>query len=179
MEAVIIISFFSVSILGVLTHFFHKWIRKGLLVHIFSAINESVWEHMKLAFYPMSLMMLVHALIPGFYYEGYWGTAFITVMAATMLIPILYYPIRAMVGREIPAISISLYFVCILIAFVIEYQLLSNSIFIIDHDLALVLILIIFSLFAIFTYFPPRLEMFRDPIYRKYGEFKQPFDKKK
>ncbi len=178
MEKTLIISYFAVSILGVLTHFWHKWFKKGVLLHILSAVNESVWEHMKLSFYPMVLVMAMQGAIPEIYYPGYWGSAVIVVLTATFLVPLLYYPIRKLLGREIPAVSIGLYFVCILIAFIIEYCLLKSRFNAISDTIALIIVLLCFGAFAFFTYFPPKLPLFKDSIYKKYGEFKQPFDRK-
>lgn len=179
MDTILIISFLSVSLLGVLTHFWHKWFKKGILLHILSAVNESVWEHMKLSFYPMVLVVIVQGLIPEIYYPGFWGSASIVVLTATFLVPVLYYPIRKLLGREIPAVSISLYFVCILIAFIVEYYLLKSGFNAIGDIAALIIILICFTAFAYFTYFPPKLPIFKDSIYKKYGEFRQPFDRKR
>lgn len=179
MESVLIISFFLVSIFGVLTHFLHKWIRKGFIVHIFSAINESIWEHMKLSFYPMILITFSQSLVPDFYFPGFWGVSALVILAATVLVPLLYYPIRHLIGREIPAVSISLYFVCILIAFILEYLLIKAKFDLISDQIAFLMLFATFLLFAVFTYYPPRLPLFKDSIFKKYGEFKQPFDKKK
>lgn len=179
MEITIIISFFIVSVFGVILHFTHKWFKNGLLLHIFSAINESTWEHTKLAFYPMLITVIIHYFLPNFNYTGYWGSAFFVVLASVVVIPSLYYPIRFLIGKEVPAISISLYFVCIAISFGLEYYLVNNKIFIINDTAGLIGIVFMFILFAVFTYFPPRNFLFKDPIYRKFGEFKQKFDKKK
>jgi len=175
---ILIISFFAVSLLGVLTHFWHKWFKTGVVLHVLSAINESVWEHMKLSFYPMVLVMVLQVLLTQIYYPGFWGCAAIVVLTATFLVPLLYYPVRKILGREVPAVSISLYFVCILLAFIVEYYLVMSSFNAINDTLAWVLLLMTFIAFAYFTYFPPKLPIFKDSIYKKYGEFKQPFDKK-
>jgi len=177
MLLIIFISFILVSLVGVVFHFMHKWFKKGFLLHIFSAINESTWEHTKLSFYPVLITMIVHYYIPGFNYVGFIGSAFFVILTAVLLIPLLYYPIRFIIGREIVWISISLYFVCIAISFGLEYYLVSNQIFIVNDFSAIIGILILFILYIIFTYFPPKNFLFFDPVFKKYGEFKQRFDK--
>ena len=177
MSVIIIISFFVVSILGVLLHFTHKIFKKGILVHIFSAVNESTWEHMKLAFYPLVLTVFIHSFLTEFSHPGFWGVGFITVISSASLIPLLYYPIRFLLKREIIAISIGLYFVCILIAFLLEYFLIKDQIYLVSDTVGKIGLLITFIAFAIFTFFPPRSSIFKDPIHKKYGEFKQKFDK--
>ena len=39
-------------ILGSLSHFFYGWSGNFFLVGFFSPVNESVWEHLKLLFFP-------------------------------------------------------------------------------------------------------------------------------
>ena len=45
-------------ITGTLLHFVYEWSGESLFVGIFSPINESVWEHLKLLFFPMSVFLL-------------------------------------------------------------------------------------------------------------------------
>ena len=40
-------------ILGTLLHFTYEWSGENPIIALFSAVNESIWEHLKLAFYPM------------------------------------------------------------------------------------------------------------------------------
>ena len=46
-------------ITGTLLHFVYEWSGESLFVGIFSPINESVWEHLKLLFFPMSVWILI------------------------------------------------------------------------------------------------------------------------
>lgn len=45
--------FVFTSIMGTLLHFLYDISGESLLVAPFSAINESIWEHMKLLYFPM------------------------------------------------------------------------------------------------------------------------------
>ena len=44
-------TFVIVSVLGTLLHFTYDFFMENPIIGIFSAINESVWEHQKLLFY--------------------------------------------------------------------------------------------------------------------------------
>ena len=55
----VIISILICLILGTLLHFTYDWSGENKIVAIFSAVNESTWEHLKLTFYPMTLMALI------------------------------------------------------------------------------------------------------------------------
>jgi hypothetical protein len=174
---IIILSYIITSISGVLLHFAHKTFKKGKLLHIFSAINESTWEHMKLSFYPMLVIIFIQAFIKNFMFDGFSGIALISIIVGTFSVPLLYYPIRAIIGREVLFISISLYFVCVLLGFLTEFYLVEMKFNLIPDLWAVSGLGILLCIFAYFTYFPLKHELFFDPIYRKYGEFKQKFDK--
>lgn len=42
--------FIFISVLGVLLHFTYEWAGDNAVVGLFSAVNESTWEHLKLLF---------------------------------------------------------------------------------------------------------------------------------
>ena len=46
-------------ILGTLLHFTYEWFNKNTLIAAFSSINESTWEHLKLAFIPMLITTII------------------------------------------------------------------------------------------------------------------------
>nr|WP_236945659.1 DUF6512 family protein [Enterocloster clostridioformis] len=48
----------SVSLLGTLLHFTYRWSGRNPLIGLIAPVNESVWEHMKLLFFPMLLFGL-------------------------------------------------------------------------------------------------------------------------
>ena len=61
-----IIGFVFVGVLGVILHFLYEFSGNNLIVAPFSAVNESTWEHLKLAFFPM----FTWAIIQFFFVES-------------------------------------------------------------------------------------------------------------
>ncbi|MBE7055804.1 MAG: hypothetical protein E7392_06810, partial [Ruminococcaceae bacterium] len=51
--------FIFTGIAGVILHFLFDWTGGSVLVAPFSAVNESIFEHMKLLFFPMLLFAFV------------------------------------------------------------------------------------------------------------------------
>ena len=51
--------FLFTSVLGTFLHFLFDLTGGSLPAALVSAVNESIWEHMKLLFYPMVLFALV------------------------------------------------------------------------------------------------------------------------
>lgn len=54
-----IIGIIFATIMGTLAHFLYDWSGKNRVVGLFTPVNESVWEHMKLLFFPMLLYTLL------------------------------------------------------------------------------------------------------------------------
>lgn len=178
MEKILIISYIAISIIGVLLHFTHQIFKKGAFLHYISAINESTWEHTKLAFYPVLMALLIHSYIPVLQHQYFWSMSAIVLIFSIILIPALYIPIRKILKKEITFVSISLYFITILICMIIEYYLIKFGWPKINNIWGLIGIFIMLLLYLIFTFKTPRRNLFLDPIHKKYGEFEQKFDKK-
>ena len=51
--------FLTAAVLGTLAHFTYRWSGGALLAGVFCAVNESVWEHMKLLFFPALLFTMI------------------------------------------------------------------------------------------------------------------------
>ena len=50
-------------VLGTLLHFTYEWSGEDKIVAIYSAVNESTWEHLKLVFYPMTIMAIIGTFV--------------------------------------------------------------------------------------------------------------------
>ena len=47
-----IVGFIATGLFGTLLHFVYEWTGGNRVIAVFSAVNESTWEHMKLLFIP-------------------------------------------------------------------------------------------------------------------------------
>ena len=64
-KAEFIIAWFIAICLGAVMHMAHEWAELGHGVYYILPINECVWEHMKMIFYPMLLFALYLCLKKG------------------------------------------------------------------------------------------------------------------
>ena len=91
LKHVLIIGILFTSFFGTLAHFFYEWTGENVLAGLFTPVSESIWEHMKLIFFPMSLY--------GFLSKKYlkqespcYCFAYLTgLLAGTLAIPVLFY----------------------------------------------------------------------------------------
>ena len=108
--------FFFVSVLGVLLHFAYEWSGSGL-VGAFSAVNESIWEHMKLLFFPAVLFTLLECWHGGCRSSNFLAVRAASILAGTALIPVLYYTYSGILGRSVDWVNIAIFFVAALALF--------------------------------------------------------------
>lgn len=159
----IIAGIIFVSVLGTLFHFVYEWSGNNVLVGLFTPINESIWEHTKLLFFPM--------LIYSFYINKKIGKEYPCLNSAMMLgtisgvalIIVIFYTYTGILGFHTAFADISIFYISAILAFYITYKLaLSCKVDKYSKLLKLLQILII-CLYIIFTFFPPNIPLFAIP----------------
>lgn len=163
LNAYFIIGFIFVSVVGSLTHFLYNFSKQNVIVGLFSPVNESVWEHMKLIFFPMLIysLFLINKLQS--YFPCIKSSLFLGIIIGTFLIPILFYTYTSIIGYNKLIIDISIFYISVLIAFYSAYLLtLSCNVNSYTNVITLV-IFVITILFFVFTYYPPPLKIFEAP----------------
>jgi hypothetical protein len=125
---------------------------------------------MKLAFMPMLIVSVAQYFWMGDEHSNFWVTTFLASQIATWLIPIIYYPIRCVLKREILFVSIAIYFISMFLAFLFEYYLFSNGTYLLPEWTGMLGFTLMLIVFGIFTFSPPRNELFRCPVSGKFGD---------
>jgi hypothetical protein len=159
-----------IIILGSALHFAFEWSGSQPVVGMFSAVNESVWEHLKLAFWPALLLMLIE-------YGPTKKTTTNFALAKTagvclmiIIIPIVFYSYTAITGKSVFVIDISTFIVAVVIGQLSSYKLLTyRKLSKNFNKISLIVLVLLGIAFVLFTFYPPQLSIFRDPITRKYG----------
>lgn len=108
-------AFAAASLLGTAAHFFYDWLPFPL-VGLFAPINESVWEHLKLLFWP--------TILSGFWLAGktadkhrLWSA----LLASSCVMPLLllgtYYTLYCGFGVDSDIVNILLYYLTMAVGF--------------------------------------------------------------
>ncbi len=159
----VIIGILFVMITGSLAHFLYHWSGEHSIVGLFTPVNESIWEHMKLLFFPMLLYSLFMMVIWKEQYPCIVSSLCFGIVVGTLLIPFFYYTYSSLLGRDLFLFDISLFVISILISFWLSYKLsLSCRLKPYTH-LLIGLVGILFLCFLLFTYHPPNQKIFEDP----------------
>lgn len=164
-----LIGFLFVSVTGTLLHFLYDFSGKSLAAALISAVNESIWEHMKLIFYPMVLYTLwenrrFQEDRAAARFSGLCG-----ILMALIMIPVLYYTYTGMLGISADWFNITIFFVAAGSAYYLQYRLEKSGACQTGPVLWATVIVIIAAAFTAATFVPPRIPLFRDPLTGTYG----------
>ena len=163
------VGFAVTSLGGTLLHFLYDRLGEALWIAPFSGVNESTWEHMKLLFWPMFLFAVAQSL---FFRKrsDFFCVKLRGILLGLLLIPVLFYTYNGVVGQSPDWINIAIFFIAAAIAYLYETRLFRVE----DRNCpwprsALGVLLVIAALFAVFTFWPPEIGLFLDPVTGTYG----------
>jgi len=158
---------------GSLLHFTFELSGGWPPVGIFSAVNESVWEHLKLAFWPALVWTIIEYLAFRRTVDLRSGFVLAKALGAYLMpviIVVIFYSYTAFTGDSILAVDLSSFVIAVVFGQIVSYRLVQSfrlpSVFTL---LGLALWVIGILLFAVFTFLPPHLGVFRDPVNGGFG----------
>jgi hypothetical protein len=159
-----------IFIAGSLFHFLFEWSGSLSPVGVIAAVNESVWEHFKIAFWPT----LIYAIIEYPFLKRYVNNFFIAKAVGLYLMPAviaaIFYAYTAIFGEEILAVDITIFFVAVALGQFASYKILTLK----QWPrwlggLGVVMVILLAAAFGVFTFYPPHLGIFRDAVSGGYG----------
>lgn len=171
-EKWIVIGIPILLIIGTGIHFMYDIFGESPIAGLFAPVNESVWEHSKMVLWPMILWWWLYDCFRGRQYninkKKWFTSAFLALLTSLIAIPMLYYFYTEAFGVELLWVDI-----LILLLSVFLGQLMGLHVYRYgkgqNAGLAKALILGIVLLYILFTFYPPRLPLFRDSVSGGYG----------
>ena len=157
-----ILGIFFVLTIGTLAHFLYDWTGKNHIVGLFTPINESIWEQMKLLFFPMFIYSLIMILKFRRKYSCITSALCFGILTGALLIPLFYYAYTNILGKDVFILDISIFILSIIIAFWLSYKLTLSCRLEPYTSLLCVLVCMLFICFLVFTYHPPDAVIFQD-----------------
>lgn len=163
-----LVGFGVTSLFGTLLHFLYDRTGGNVAAALFSGVNESTWEHMKLLFFPMFFFALIQSR---FFkdYENFWCVKLIGILLGLALIPVIFYTYNGVIGKSPDWVNISIFFICAAVAYFVEAGLFKRNLKCKSPKITFALICAIAVLFFIFTFATPKINLFKDPIDDSYG----------
>ena len=159
-----------IVLIGSLLHFCFGWSGRFAPLALFCAVNESVWEHLKLGFWPGLFFALFEYILWGNRINNFLIAKVLSLYIIPVAITVLFYSYTAVLGRHTLPLDILTFVLSVLLAQFISFRIMASEM---DYSTlnktALILIAMLTLAFSLFTYFPPKIELFLDPRTGKSG----------
>jgi hypothetical protein len=166
----VIIGTVFIILVGAFFHFIFELSGENLIIAGIAAVNESVWEHLKLGYWPLVFFSLIEYR---FIKDEAKNLGIAKLMGALTFIAtiiVIFYSYTAIIGEELLFIDILSFILGVIFGQIVSYKLMSSSklpqwI----NMLSWIVFVGLGFLFILFTFYPPKLPIFRDGVTRGYG----------
>lgn len=147
------------SIIGTVFHFLNDWTGNSRWTVWFAPVNESIWEHLKLLYFPGWIPLIVGVIRE----KQNFAAQTAGIILGMIWITAAYYTLYGITGRNWGWVNILIFIIgCCIAAWIGQHkpQCLANAA---ADGIAAFLLFVFLILFLRFTYAPPDLPFFADP----------------
>lgn len=149
-----------VLITGTLSHFVYEWTGEFYFAGFFVPVNESVWEHAKLIFFPMFLFAFFIKWKLQDSYPCIGASHLAGILAGTTSIPIIFYTYTGILGYHTLVLDLLTFVAAVLIAFTATYRLAKSCKAQKYRFFLFGAVIFLMLCFFVFTYTPPDIGLF-------------------
>ncbi len=165
-----ILGIIFIVLLGALFHFMFQLSNYWSPLGAIFPVNESVWEHLKLPYWPLIIFSLIEYNFIKEKANNIIIGKTISFIISISTILIIFYTYTAIIGAELLIVDILSFVLGVIIGQLVSYKILTKEQLPTLFNNASWIIFIAFGiLFAVFTYFPPTLPLFQDSETGLYG----------
>lgn len=159
-------------IVGTLLHFTYEWSGENGIVGIFSAVNESTWEHLKLLAVPMLFFTLIEYLAYGKEYDNFIPVKLLSILVGMAAIVICFYTYVGIIGQHFLWADIGTFVLGVVLAYCLSAMLLQTDCFSSRsaNVFAWIGMILILLCLVFFTVQPPHIALFQDPVSGTFGK---------
>lgn len=160
-------------IVGSLWHFVYQWSGNSFVLGLFAPVNESPWEHMKLAFAPLIMFAFVD-----FYYlrrivKNYCFSLIKQIGIAILTMLAIYFLQKIITGDSALFADIGSFVLGIALAKYFGYQILIGKYkkfeFVGINKFSAIMLILLTTFFVFATINPPKTVLFLDQNTNNYG----------
>ncbi|MDD2376344.1 MAG: DUF6512 family protein [Clostridia bacterium] len=169
LKKITIIGFFFISIVGTLSHFVYEWSQNNSIVGAFFAVNESTWEHLKIAIIPAFIWLVIILFITK-NKNNFFIANLLSFLIIMITILIVFYGYKSILQRDVLIFDILLFYIAIGLGQFVSFKIMNyRELPQVLNSISIILLTLIFISFIVFTYVPPEMEIFRNPLNNGYG----------
>lgn len=158
-----------IIVVGSFLHFLFELSGFMPVAGLIGAVNESVWEHLKIGFWPAVFFALIeyHFLKSS---ANFWVAKAACAYVIPVTIAVLFYGYTGILGYNTLALDITVFVVAVIVGQIASYRLLTcRDLPVLWQWVGPAALLVLAVLFMVFTFYPPHVGLFRDPVTGGYG----------
>ena len=161
----------STILLGTLLHFTYEWFSKSPIVGAFSAVNESTFEHLKLFITPIVLFGVIGWLRHRHSFENIFPALFFAILIGMLTITVFFYTYTGIIGTNFMVLDIFSFILGVFVSYFVLFRIIESERFTSSgaNGLAAIGVFVIVSAMVFFTFYPPQIALFKDPLTGTFG----------
>ncbi len=153
-----IVRYLILATMGVLLHFAYDWSGQNKIIGLFSATNESTWEHLKLLFFPM-LFITIWDSLRGNTSPGFLKRRILSIIGGMLVIVVLFFTVFGVTGRVIEWFNIATFFIGLLTTVILD-NIITVEDNIYSSYTALATFILFIVAFGVFSFKAPTVGIF-------------------
>lgn len=158
-----------IILVGSMLHFTFQLSGESRIVALFSAVNESVWEHLKLGYWSLAFYIVLEykfaKVLPGNFFAA--KTA--GIVAMNLFIVLAFYSHKYIMNSSSLGFDVAIYMLGAVICQLLSIKLIKSGAGSRLESIGLPMFAAVGLVLTFFTFFPPELPVFRDSTSGKYG----------
>lgn len=158
-----VIELVVVAVIGTLLHFLYEWSGGNPLMGLFSPVNESVWEHLKLLFMPAFFYTMLQEILRKDGEPSRISQKSKAIICALLFIVVFFYTYSGILGKSVVWIDIATFYVSVLLYIWKSYKKSNEDITNGDMIKGYIVWWGLLILFFVFTMWTPPIGLFREP----------------
>ena len=155
-----------VLIFGTLLHFVYEWSGENPIIGLFTPVNESTWEHLKLAYLPMLFFGLISFKFIKDVSNNFIEGLTLGIVSSMLFIVVFFHGYQLLLGSDYFVLDILDFILGIIIGEFVFFKTVYLPGFSNIYSLVLCFVVLLGLLicFMCFTYNPPDFFIFENPL---------------
>ena len=155
--------------LGFLLHFAYEWSGSLALVGAVCPVNESVWEHLKLPFFPLVVWWFVYGWRTGLPVKHRTIAAAVSAGTACLTVVAIHYAVSGVLGFDVMAADIASLAAGVTLGQYLALMMLDRPHGKLAWSISAAVLIALGLMLVLFTFYPPHLPLFFDKESGLYG----------
>ena len=162
--------FLFILVAGFPWHFVFEWMGGWPPAALFFPVNESIWEHMKLCFWPGLIWALVEYPFIGRETANFWTAKAVGLLVMCAMMAAGFYAYVGVVGRSVLWANLLDFAIATAVGQFASYRIITGrQLGSATRRLGGLLLGVETAAFMLLSFFPPPFLLFLDPVTRTYG----------